>query len=123
MDTSKTPSLQRAKAAIRQSRKQGVTMMKFKSRITEHRAVYSRTVHGNVITIIDHDQGKSVTNDAENVIADLAADFDLSQYRVIHRDTRGVWDELLVDRTGHFAGFSSINERDLSAALARLTRH
>ena len=98
-------------------------MMRFKSRITEHRAIYSRTVHGNVIALIDHDQGKSVTNDAENVIADLAASFDLSQYRVIYRDTRGIWDELLVDRTGHFAGFSSINERDLPVALAKLTRH
>jgi hypothetical protein len=98
-------------------------MMKFKSRITEHRAVYSRTVHGHVIAVIDYDQGKSVTNDAENVIADLAASFDLSKYRVIYRDTRGIWDEMLVDRTGQFAGFSSINERDLPAALAKLTRH
>jgi hypothetical protein len=89
------------------------------------RAVYSRTVHGNVIVIviIDHDQGKSVANDAENVIADLAADFDLSKYLVIYCDTRGIYDQLLVDRTGHFAGFSSINERDLSAALAKITRH
>ena len=98
-------------------------MMKFKSRIAEHRAIYSRTIHGNVIAIIGHDQGKSVTNDAENVIADLAADFDLSRYRVIYRDTRGIWDQMLVDRTGRFAGFSSINERDLAAALAKLTRH
>jgi hypothetical protein len=74
-------------------------MMKFRSRITEQRAVYSRTVHGHVIAVIDNDQGKSVTNDAENVIADLASDFDLSQYRVIYRDTRGIWDEMLVDRT------------------------
>jgi hypothetical protein len=87
------------------------------------RSVYSRAVYGNVITIIDHAQGKSVTNDADNVIADLAADFDLSKYHVIYRDTRGIWDQLLVDRTGHFAGFSSINERDLSAALAKVTRH
>jgi hypothetical protein len=98
-------------------------MLKFKSRITEHRAIYSRTIHANVIAIIDHDQGKSVTNDAENVIADLAASLDLSKYRVIYRDTRRIWDELLVDRTGQFAGFSSINERVLSAALAKLTRH
>ncbi|HEX6440966.1 MAG TPA: hypothetical protein VF007_02190 [Stellaceae bacterium] len=88
------------------------------------RAVYSRTVHGNVIAIIDHDQGRSVTNDADNVIADLAAQgFDLSRYLVIYRDTRGIWDQLLVDRTGHFAGFRSINERDLAAALAKVTRH
>ena len=47
------------------------------------RAVYSTTIHGDIIAIIDHDQGKSVTNDAENIIADLAACFDLSNYRVI----------------------------------------
>jgi hypothetical protein len=88
------------------------------------RAVYSRAVYGNVIAIIDHDEGKSVTNDAENVINDLTRQgFDLSQYRVIYRDTRGIWDQMLIDRTGHFAGFSSINERDLPAALAKLTRH
>lgn len=87
------------------------------------RAVYSCTVHGDVIAIVDHNQGKSVTNDAENVIADLAARFDLSRYRVIYQDSLGTWDQLLVDSTGHFAGFSSLNERDLPAALARLTRH
>jgi hypothetical protein len=99
-------------------------MIKFTSRLAEPRSVYSHTVHGNVIAIIDHDGGRSVTNDAQNVIDDLIRQgFDLSKYRVIYRDTRGIWDQLLVDRTGHFAGFSSVNERDLSAALARLTRH
>ena len=88
------------------------------------RAVYSRAIHGNVIAIIDHDGPRSVTNDADNVIADLVSQgFDLSHYHVIYKDTRGIWDQILVDRTGHFAGFSSINERDLSAALAKLTRH
>ena len=98
-------------------------LIKFRSRITEHRAIYSYTVHGNVIAIVDYDHGRSVTNDAENVIADLDACFDLSKYQLIYRDTRGIWDQILVDRTGHFAGFSSINERDLSAALAKITRH
>ena len=88
------------------------------------RSIYSRAVYGNVIAIIDHADGKSVTNDAENVIADLVRQgFDLSQYRVIYKDTRGIWDQILVDRAGRFAGFSSINERDLPAALAKLTRH
>ena len=100
-----------------------MTLIKFRSRYTDHRAIYSYTVHGNVIAIIDHEQGRSVTNDAENVIADLDANFDLSKYQVIYRDTRGIWDQILVDRTGHFAGFSSINERGLPAALARVTRH
>jgi hypothetical protein len=99
-------------------------MIKFKTPIKEPRSVYSRAVYGNVIAIIDHDEGRSVTNDAENVIDDLTRQgFDLSKYRVIYRDTRGIWDQVLVDRTGRFAGFSTINERDLSAALAKLTRH
>ena len=68
------------------------------------RAAYTRRVHGNVI-------------------ADLAADFDLSRYQVIFCDTRGIWDQLLVNPAGRFVGFSSINERDLSVALARVTRH
>jgi hypothetical protein len=87
------------------------------------RSVYSLTVHGDVIAIVDHCQGKSVTNDAENVIADLAARFDLAKCRVIYRDSMGTWDQMLVDRTGHFAGFSSLNARDLPEALAKLTRH
>ncbi len=45
-------------------------MIKFKTRIAEPCAIYSRTVHSKVIAI-DHNDGKSVTNDAENVIADL----------------------------------------------------
>jgi hypothetical protein len=98
-------------------------MMKFKSRIPEPRAVFSYQTYGNVIAVIDHDQGRSVTNDADAVIAQLAQKFDLSQYRVIYKDTRGIWDQMQVDRTGHYAGFSTINERDLPAALAKLSRH
>jgi len=63
------------------------------------RAVYSCAVHGNVIAIIDHDSGRSVTNDADNVIADLVSrGFDLSRYHVIYKDTRGIWDQILAPR-------------------------
>jgi hypothetical protein len=92
--------------------------MLFKNQV---RAVYSYAVHGSVIAIIDHDEGRSITNDAVNIIDDLTRQgFGLTKYRVIYKDTSGIWDEILVDRTGRFAGFSSINERDLPAALARL---
>ncbi len=87
------------------------------------RSVYSRTIHGNVIAIVDHGGPSRIARDANNVIADLAAEFDLSKYLVIFKDTRGIWDQILVDRTGRFAGFSSINERDLPSALVRVTRH
>jgi hypothetical protein len=88
------------------------------------RSFYSYEVVDNIIAIIDHGEGKSVTNDAENVIEDLARQgFDFTHYRVVYKDTRGIWDQILVDRAGHFAGFSSINERDLPAALGKLARH
>jgi hypothetical protein len=55
---------------------------------------------------------------AEAVIADLSrAGYDLTNNRVIYCDTRGIWDELLVTN-GAFAGFNSINESDLDAAIA-----
>ena len=84
------------------------------------RATYDTTVIGNVIAIRDSGSGKSVTNDAENVVSDLAkAGFNLADYRIIYRDTRGVWDEMVI-RAERFAGFSSINEHDLTAALAKV---
>ena len=86
------------------------------------RACCDYEIHGSVIAIIDLCRGKSVTNDAEHVLADLAkAGFDLTRYRVIYRDTRGIWDELIL-RDGAFAGFLAINERDLETALAKLRR-
>ena len=90
----------------------------------KHRANYTYEIHGNVIAVVDsNDGGKSVTNDAENVIADFVAKgFDLSKCHVIYKDTRGVWDEMLV-KNDAFADFRSINERELSSALARLNPH
>jgi hypothetical protein len=48
--------------------------------------------------------------------------FDLSKYQVIYQGHSAVsGTRSLVDR--HFAGFISIDERDLPAALAKLVRH
>jgi hypothetical protein len=85
-----------------------------------YRAHYTYEVHGKVIAIIGANDGsRSVTNDAENVIDELAEKgLDLSQYRVINREC-GVWDEILV-KNGRFAGFRILHEYELSAALAKL---
>jgi hypothetical protein len=83
------------------------------------RAKFSTSTHGNIIAIVDEDEGRSVTNDADAVIACLATNFDLSKYRVIYRDTCGIWDEMIV-RDGRFADFCSINERDFDKALAKV---
>ncbi|WP_445500643.1 DUF6011 domain-containing protein [Microvirga sp. G4-2] len=88
-----------------------------------NRPCYTCELVGDVICIVDLDRGgKSVTNDAENVIEDLVADgYDLSKLRVIYKDTLGIWDELVV-RDGRFAGFKSINERSRDAALGKIRR-
>jgi hypothetical protein len=82
-------------------------------------AAYSYRVYPHAIAVFDHDEGRSVTNDAARVIQELAVLFDLSKYRVIYRDICGIWDELKIEN-GRFAGYVSTNETDLDAALAKL---
>ena len=93
----------------------------FKSRISEPRATFTYRAYEKVLAVTDLCRGRSVTNDAEAVIAQLAGKFDLSKYRVIYRDTRGIRDELAV-RDGRFDGFRSINERELEAALLKIAQ-
>ncbi len=85
------------------------------------RASYSYQVVGQVIAIIHHNEGRSVTNDVQNVLADLKdAGVNLCASRVIYRDTLGTWDEILTDPRGNFGGFRSLNARTLEAALSKL---
>jgi len=81
------------------------------------RACYDYEIVNGVVCIVDHDRGRSVTNDAAAVIDDLIADgVDLSNRPVIYLDTEKTWDMLDV-RNDRFAGFRSINERDRDAAI------
>lgn len=88
-----------------------------------NRADYSYTIEDGVVCIVDHNHnsgGKSVTNDAEAVVADLAAaGVNLDAHPVIYRDSMGVWDQLVVEAS-KFAGFKSINERDKAAAKKKV---
>jgi len=85
------------------------------------RADFSYEIVNEVVCIIDNDNGKSVTNDAVNVLADIAGQgVNLAGRRVIYRDTRGVWDELVLNPDGSFCNFKSINERERSKALAKV---
>lgn len=79
------------------------------------RSTYHYTVEDGVVCVVDHDIGMSVTNNAENVIADLAEILDLSKLRVIYRDTEGTWDGLLV-KDGRFDTFLHLGCRDKEAA-------
>lgn len=84
-------------------------------------ADYTYELHGSVVCIIDHDNGMSVTNDIERVLADIQGEgVPLGAHRVIYRDTMGVWDEVVLNDDGTFKAFKSVNEQQLSAALAKV---
>jgi len=81
-----------------------------------NRASYSYQVVGQVIAIIDHNEGRSVTNDVRNVLDDLdKRAWTLCAHRIIYRDTLGPWDEILTDPRGNFGGFRSSNAQTLDA--------
>ncbi|MGF6265318.1 hypothetical protein OKW49_006311 [Paraburkholderia youngii] len=87
------------------------------------RAQYSYSVEPPFICIIDHNDGaRSVTNDAERVIADLVADgFRVDEYVIIYQDSEGVWDRMLT-ADGAFLCFESVCElksRRSASSMAR----
>lgn len=70
-----------------------------------NKAIYSveRVDHGaRIVWIIDEDGPKSITNDAERVVADVNSNY--RKYRIVYRDTEGRWDELL-HNDGTFTDF------------------
>lgn len=83
------------------------------------RSEYSYTIENGVVCIVDHDTGRSVTNDARDVIDDLTRkDIDVNAMPVIYRDSQGIWDQLTVVNS-RFASFKSINEREKADAIAK----
>jgi hypothetical protein len=84
------------------------------------RATYSvlTTKPGFICVIDKREEGvMSVTNDAENVIADLLKDgYDLVKNRVLYRDSDRIWDEIVV-RAGKFDGFRHLGAKDLDVAI------
>lgn len=81
------------------------------------------SLQDGVICVVDMngDCRPSVTNDAENVVLEVGKLFDVNAYPLIYRDSAGVWDEIVV-KDGKFAGFKSLDQRDLPAAIAKVRR-
>ena len=95
-------------------------MSEFVMTLTAKASYGYEVVHG-VVCIVDQNQGCSVTNDAEAVIADLGkAGVDLANQPVIYRDSEGQWDELLVIN-GQFSAFRFLHTRDRAKAMNRAT--
>lgn len=75
------------------------------------------TADDSMILIRDVGRGKSVTNDAENVVAQMVTTYGTGR-RLFYRDTTGRVDELLIDERGRFAGFKA-GPAEMNAAEAR----
>jgi len=77
----------------------------------------------DILLIIDRNQGgRSVTNDAENVIATLADRGVPVDRHIIYRDSIGRWDEMIVAR-GRFEGFAPIGVKDEIEAIRLVRQH
>lgn len=78
--------------------------------------------HEDFVILIDHDEGASVTNDAENVIRWLDANLDggLGQRKVYYRDTSGEYDELVHENV-NFKRYNS-PPLHMKQALAEMAR-
>lgn len=72
-----------------------------------------------IICVIDEDGPRSVTNDAENVVAQVVAQY--GDHPVIYRDSDGVWDEL-VHRNGVFHSFHGLGYREPGPAMDQVQK-
>jgi hypothetical protein len=90
------------------------------------RATYDISIEGDFLCIMDrNDGGRSVTNAAEDVVAEVAYLMKergerIDRYAVIYRDTMGHWDQLVI-ANGKFQAFKSLgatNDRELAKSRA-----
>lgn len=91
------------------------------------RSLFSMEMEGPLIKIIDEGAGKavrSVTNDAENVVAYLAnLGLNLADKVVLYSDSTGAqWDILKVDERGKFVGFDIIAQPNWERARELVLR-
>ena len=80
---------------------------------------YALELVDNVVLVIDLDLGGgSVTNDAEQVIQELATSGgNLDALVILYRDSEGRWDQI-VTRHSQFVGFRMVGATSREGALA-----
>lgn len=88
-------------------------------------AEYHLSIEGDIVVLVDvGGSRRSITNDAEAVVADVALMMgdDLTGKRIIYRDTMQRWDGL-AHRGDRFIGFVSLNETDRGRAIEAARAH
>ena len=83
------------------------------------RGRYIWRIEQNLLLITDRNLGdRSVTNEVEQVLVDLAGlSIDIAKQRIIYRDSDGIWDGILT-RAGQFVAFFPLRCRSEQAAIA-----
>lgn len=76
--------------------------------MAESRAAFTVITIGNLLIIVDRDLGRTVTNDADRVVAKLVErGHDVDACVIVYLDTAGRWDQLLT-AAGRFCGFRAL---------------
>lgn len=95
--------------------------------IFEPQSAYDYWLDGNLLCIVDLNQGMSVTNDMERVLAKINATTPLQGKKVIYRDSDGIWDGVTFDvaelnRTAAIlrVNFYHIGAKDLETAKTKI---
>ncbi|HET6558089.1 MAG TPA: DUF6011 domain-containing protein [Prolixibacteraceae bacterium] len=72
-----------------------------------NRAEYDYGIQGEVIWIVDNGGLKSVTNDMENILADIIREeeIDLCRYKIMYQDSMGIWDGVRIGSSGSVTFF------------------
>lgn len=73
-------------------KKKTIEQLERTGNLFSNRSDYSFGIDGPVLWIVDNNGPKSVTNDMENVLAELAKTNVLTNYRIMYKDSMGIWD-------------------------------
>lgn len=78
---------------------------------------YTYTIEQEFVCIVDLDNGgRSVTNDIQKIINEIEDEnnFFLDSFKIIYRDSQGIWDAVLIKDEG--CKFLSLNEKEKEEA-------
>lgn len=74
------------------------------------RAEYDYAIEGNILWIEDLNGMKSVTNDIENVLVDIAKNEDIVNKKIMYKDSEGIWDGIKANITHAENGSVLVNK-------------
>lgn len=100
------------------------SLRKRREKMEKPKSTYTyKVLEGNILYIEDQDQGKTVTNDIEAVLYEIAQHLDKStvmeDFDIIYRDTDGIIDGVRTE-DGEFKEFYAIRETNLNIAVLRV---